>query len=175
MILADKLWIVILEGTEKSSKALSTYVVFLYNSLFQNNRLNILQILWDSQRGFSIPLSHGVSLSKWLYNAFKRRPYRETYKCFVSWYFCPDPTWVLQVITILLKGNMEVSGDVAFVGFRTYSIPKLPNIVSVMLEFSSTATHVKKSLTHSLREMEGSWKQNGSCQTLCVADLHSSK
>lgn len=87
MILADKLWIVILEGTEKSSKALSTYVVFLYNSLFQNNRLNILQILWDSQRGFSIPLSHGVSLSKWLYNAFKRRPYRETYKCFVSWYF----------------------------------------------------------------------------------------
>lgn len=32
MILADKLWIVILEGTEKSSKALSTYVVFLYNS-----------------------------------------------------------------------------------------------------------------------------------------------
>ena len=45
---------------------------------------------------------------------------------------------------------MEVSGGVASVSFRTYFTPQLPNIAVVIVGFSSTGMHEKKSLIHSL-------------------------
>lgn len=54
-------------------------------------------------------------------------------------------------------------------------MPKQQNIVSVILgfhSFHSTDMHVKKSLTHTLWNMEGSGVPIGSCQTLWpTADL----
>lgn len=105
-----------------------------------------------------------------------REGFTQTLVSALSLAICIDLTWVTQVFTLLLQGIVEVSRGVAFVGFRTSFIPKLPNIVSVILRFCSTGTHEEKCLIHSLWNLEGSGEQNGSCQTLWpVADLSLSK
>lgn len=64
------------------------------------------------------------------------------------------------------------SPEVWFLLNLEYTLCQSCETVSAIQGFHSTDMHVKKSLTHALRNVEGSGVQIGSCQTLWpVADL----